>query len=60
MKERGSGPPMPLPCEFWPRLQVSQAGPLVQLRTSMSETPNCSVSTLYCTSSCPVGATIEL
>ena len=40
--------------------QVSQAGPFVQFRTARSDTPKVSVSTLYCTSSCPVGATIEL
>ena len=60
MNERGSGPPMPLPCEFCPRDQVRNAGPFVQFLTSMSVSPNCSVSTLYCTSSWPPGATMLL
>ena len=47
------------PCEFWPRLHVRNAGPFVQFRTCMSVSPNCGdVSTWYCTSSWPVGATI--
>lgn len=40
---------------FCPRDQVRKPGPLVQFRTFISDTPNCSVITLYCTSSCPVG-----
>ena len=59
MNDRGSGPPIPLPCEFWPRLHVRNAGPFVQFRTCMSVSPNWGdVSTWYCTSSWPVGATI--
>jgi ferredoxin len=60
MKERGSGPAMLLPWLFCPRDHVRKPGPFVQLRTSMSVRPNCCVKTLYCISSCPVGATIEL
>ena len=38
--DRGKGPAMPDPYSFWPRDQVSSAGPLNQLRISVSLRPN--------------------
>ena len=53
MKERGSGPPMPAPYSFWPRLHVRKAGPLNQPRISASPRPS-AWKVRYCTSSWPV------
>ena len=47
--DRGSGPAIPAPYSFWPRDQVSSAGPLNQLRISLSFRPSF-VNTFHCTS----------